>query len=194
LHQWKDRPLCRRPSVARFHTLQVGRSPVVNLYGGSRCQAPIFNNGIFSSFPSYPFVRPAVEPSFRPDLAGLSHARRAQGRSRMAIGQIVHHAHIISRPFLDGPRARRQGPGASGPTDQWRSPTSGQIRALIPAQPQAQSAETSKATLARAANAPAAPAPLSIGQKVAVVTIANSASCKSFDDIRPEGDIDCLWA
>jgi hypothetical protein len=47
------------------------------------------------------------------------------------------------------------------------------FRALMSAQPQAQSAEASKATLAQAGNAPAAPAPLSIGQKVVVVTIAN---------------------
>jgi hypothetical protein len=117
------------------------------------------------------------------------------------------------------------------------------IRLLMPAQPQAQSAETSKAMAAQAANAPA-PAPLSIGQRVVVVTMANWVSCKSFDDtkrlrelirshdmaavsrfigikepagecrylpkgtvatvedsnwygyycIRPEGDIDCLWA
>jgi hypothetical protein len=109
---------------------------------------------------------------------------------------------------------------------------------------QAQSAQTSKATLALAANAPAAPARFSIGQKVVVVTMANSVSCKSFDYakrlselirsddmiavshfiaimeptgecrylpkgtvaivehsdwygyycIRPEADIDCLWA
>jgi hypothetical protein len=57
------------------------------------------------------------------------------------------------------------------------------IRALMSAQPQAQSAETSKATLVQAANAPAA-SPLSIGQKVAVVTMANWASCKSFDDTK----------
>ena len=48
------------------------------------------------------------------------------------------------------------------------------IRALIAPQPQAQSAETSKATLVQAANASAAPAPLSISQKVVVVTMANS--------------------
>ena len=40
------------------------------------------------------------------------------------------------------------------------------IRALMPTKPQAQSAETSNATLSQAANAPAAPTPLSIGQKV----------------------------
>jgi hypothetical protein len=117
------------------------------------------------------------------------------------------------------------------------------IRALTLAQPPAQSVETSKVTLAQAAKAPV-PAPLSIGQKVVVVTMANWVSCKSFDDtrrlsglirsadmvavsyfiaikeptgecrylpkgtgaivedsnwygyycIRPEGDIDCLWA
>jgi hypothetical protein len=58
------------------------------------------------------------------------------------------------------------------------------IRALIPAQPQARSIEISKTALAQAANAPAAPAPLSIGRKVAVVTMANWASCKSFDDTK----------
>jgi hypothetical protein len=42
------------------------------------------------------------------------------------------------------------------------------IRTLILAQPQAPSAETPKATLAQAANALAAPVPLSIGQKVAL--------------------------
>jgi hypothetical protein len=51
------------------------------------------------------------------------------------------------------------------------------------AQPPAQSAETSKATLAQATNAPAT-APLSIGQKVVVVTMANWVSCKAFDDTK----------
>jgi hypothetical protein len=57
------------------------------------------------------------------------------------------------------------------------------IRALMPAQPQAQSAETSKATAAQAVNAPA-PAPLSISQKMVVVTMANWVSRKSFDDTK----------
>jgi hypothetical protein len=57
------------------------------------------------------------------------------------------------------------------------------IRALMLAQPPAQSAETSKATLAQATNAPAT-APLSIGQKVVVVTMANWVSCKAFDDTK----------
>jgi hypothetical protein len=57
------------------------------------------------------------------------------------------------------------------------------IRALTLAQPPAQSVETSKVTLAQAAKAPV-PAPLSIGQKVVVVTMANWVSCKSFDDTR----------
>jgi hypothetical protein len=57
------------------------------------------------------------------------------------------------------------------------------IGALMLSQPPAQSVETSKATLAQAAKAPA-PAPLSIGEKVVVVTMANWVSCKAFDDTK----------
>jgi hypothetical protein len=60
------------------------------------------------------------------------------------------------------------------------------IRAVTLAQPPAQSAETSKATLAQAANAPAAPTPFSIGQKVVV---ADWVSCKAFDDTKRLGEL-----
>jgi hypothetical protein len=146
---------------------------------------PFLRIRLFGPQWSHPFV-PTSRGSLMP-------AARRGGQGWPSAKSFTTHTSFPGHSLTDpehGGKAR----AASGPTDQWRSPTSGQIRALIPAQPQAQSAETSKATLARAANAPAAPAPLSIGQKVAVVTIANSASCKSFDDIRPEGDIDCLWA
>ena len=83
------------------------------LYGTSRCQARIFNNSIFLAFfLCYPFVRPRAS-SFRPDRR--SHGRRAQGRSRMAVAQVVHQY----RAFPEGhsltcPEPRRQARGRSG--------------------------------------------------------------------------------
>jgi len=73
------------------------------LVWGSRCQALIFNNGIFLPyFLSYPFVRSQRSPSSRPDPRGAD-SRRAQGSvkdgrrsSRSACGS-------VSRPLLDRP-------------------------------------------------------------------------------------------
>jgi hypothetical protein len=82
------------------------------LYGASRCQARIFNNSIFLAFfLCYPFVRPRAS-SFRPDPR--SHGRRAQGRSRMAVAQVVHQYRAFPGHSLTCPEPRRQARGRSG--------------------------------------------------------------------------------
>ena len=77
----------------RFHD-SPGTDVSAFLVWGSRCQALILNNSIFSSFPCYPFVWPPAEPilSSRP---AASWARRAQGRSRMAVAK----SFIYAQPF-----------------------------------------------------------------------------------------------
>ena len=81
----------------------------VVLVWGSLLSSTDFNNSIFLPFflillillfdlPAEPIL------SSRP---AASWARRAQGRSRMAVAKVVHLRAAISRPLLDGPRARR---------------------------------------------------------------------------------------
>jgi hypothetical protein len=58
---------------------------------------PFFLILLFAPSRAHPSVPPAV-----------SHGRRAQGRSRIWPSHAVQHTHGISRPLLDGPRARRE--------------------------------------------------------------------------------------
>ena len=81
----------------------------------SRCQALILNNSIFLPF----FLILLIllfdlqrSPSFRPDPR--SHGPPRAGSVKDGRRQVVHLRAAISRPLLDGPRARRQARSASG--------------------------------------------------------------------------------